>query len=94
MLTNGILLQLEPEKLLKHNLLNPDLTVISLVTDELRCQSMWTILHAGEQSMNPINDKEYAEAVAGRDAALMSLKAVTEQGPTANDEVSHDNRAT
>ena len=79
MLTNGTVLQIEPEKLLKHNLLNPDDTVISEITYNLREQNGRTILHASEKFMNPINDKEYADAVDGWDAALTALKEVAEK---------------
>jgi uncharacterized protein YndB with AHSA1/START domain len=79
MLTNGIILEIEPEKLLKHNLLNPDDTVISVITYDLREQNGRIILHASENFTNPINDKEYADAVDGWDAALMALKEVTEK---------------
>ena len=79
MLTNGTILQIEPEKLLKHNLLNTDDTVISEITYDLREQNGRTILHAGENFMNPINDKEYADAVDGWDAALMALKELAEK---------------
>ena len=79
MLTNGTILEIEPEKLLKHNLLNPDDTVISEITYELREQNGRTILHASENFTNPINDKEYADAVDGWDAALMALKEVAEK---------------
>ena len=79
MLTNGTILQIEPEKLLKHNLLNPDDTVISVITYDLREQNGRTILHASENFTNPINDKEYADAVDGWDAALIALKELAEK---------------
>ena len=79
MLTNGTILQIEPEKLLKHNLLNPDATVISVIRYELREQNGRTSLHASENFTNPINDKEYADAVDGWDAALTALKDVAEK---------------
>ena len=79
MLTNGTILQIEPEKLLKHNLLNPDDTVISEITYELREQNGRTILHASENFTNSINDEEYADAVDGWDAALIALKELAEK---------------
>jgi uncharacterized protein YndB with AHSA1/START domain len=79
MLTHGTILQIEPEKLLKHNLLNTDDTVISEITYDLREQNRRTIRHASENFTNPINDKEYADAVDGWDAALMVLKEVAEK---------------
>jgi len=79
MLTNGTILQIEPEKLLKHNLLNPDDIVISEITYDLRDQNGRTILHASENFSDHINDKEYADAVDGWDAALATLKHVAEK---------------
>jgi len=79
MLTNGTILQIEPKKLLKHNLLNTDDTVISEITYDLREQNRRTILHASENFTNPINDKEYADAVDGWDAALIALKELAEK---------------
>ena len=79
MLTNGTILEIEPEKLLKHNLLNTDDTVISEITYELREQNGRIILHASENFTNPINDKEYADAVDGWDAALIALKELAEK---------------
>ena len=79
MLTNGTILQIEPERLLKHNLLNTDDTVISEITYDLREQNGRTILHASENFTNLINDKEYANAVDGWDAALIALKELAEK---------------
>ena len=79
MLTNGTILQIEPEKILKHDLLDPDATIISVITYELREENGRTTLHASENFTNPINDKEYADAVDGWDAALMALKEVAEK---------------
>jgi len=79
MLTNGTLLQIEPEKILQHNLLDADSTIISVITYELREENGLTTLHASENFTNPINDKEYADAVEGWDAALIALKEVAEK---------------
>ena len=79
MLTNGTILQIEPEKLLKHNLLNPDDTAISEIIYDLREQNGRTILHASENFTNPINDKEYMDTVDGWDAALIALKELAEK---------------
>ena len=79
MLTHGTILQIEPEKLLKHNLVNPDDTVISEITYDLRQQNGRTILHARENFANPINDKEYVDAVDGWDAALVALRELAQK---------------
>ena len=79
MLTHGTILQIEPEKLLKHNLVNPDDLVISEITYDLRQQNGRTILHARENFANPINDKEYVDAVDGWDAALVALKELAQK---------------
>ncbi len=79
MVTNGTILKIEPEKLLQHNLLNPNTTIISVITYELHEENGRTTLHASENFANPINDKEYADAVEGWDAALIALKEVAEK---------------
>jgi uncharacterized protein YndB with AHSA1/START domain len=79
MLTNGTILQIEPDKVLKRNLLNPVATIISVITYQLREENRRTMLHASENFTNPINDKEYADAVEGWDAALIALKEVAEK---------------
>ena len=79
MLTNGTILQIEPEKILQHDLLDPNATIISVITYELREENGRTTLHASEKFTNPIHDKEYADAVDGWDAALMALKEVAEK---------------
>lgn len=79
MLTNGTILQIEPQRLLKHNLLNPNTSVISVITYELREEMERTILHASEHFTDTISDKEYADAVEGWEAALMALKGVVEK---------------
>ena len=79
MLTNGTILQIEPEKLLKHNLLSANTTIISVITYELREENGRTTLHASENFTNPIDDKEYADAVEGWNAALVALKDVAEK---------------
>ena len=79
MLTNGTILQIEPEKLLKHNLLNSDSATISIITYELRAENGRTILDAREDFTNPITDEEYSDAINGWDAALAALKDVAEK---------------
>ena len=79
MLTNGIILQIEPERLLKHNLLDPNTSVISVIKYELQEKNGRTTLHASEYFTNPVNDKEYADAAEGWDAALIALKEVAEK---------------
>lgn len=78
MLTNGAILQIEPEKLLQHNLLNSDNTIISIITYELRDENGRTTLYAREEFTKPINDQEYSDAGDGWEAALVALKEAAE----------------
>jgi uncharacterized protein YndB with AHSA1/START domain len=77
--TNGTILKIEPEKLLQHNLFNPDGTVYSVITYDLREMNDHTTLHAREDFTNPQNDKEYAEAVEAWDGALLQVKELAEK---------------
>ena len=79
MLTTGTILQIEPEKLLKHNLLNSDSATISIITYELREENGRTILYAREDLTNPVTDEEYSDVMNGWDAALAALKDVAEK---------------
>ena len=79
MLTNGTILQIEPEKRLKHNLLNPNSTVISEITYELREENGRTVLYAREDFTHPVTEEEYSDAMDGWDVALAALKDVAEK---------------
>jgi uncharacterized protein YndB with AHSA1/START domain len=83
MLTNGTILNIEPEKLLQHNLFSSDASsageITSVITYELREQGQRTTLLAREEFLRPLDDAEYLDADEGWDAALLALKALAEK---------------
>jgi len=83
-LASGKILKIEPGKMLKHNLfrdINGVSTLTSVVTYELRGrQDGKTTLLARESFAEAQDDKTFAAASAGWDAALAKLKAAAEGG--------------
>jgi uncharacterized protein YndB with AHSA1/START domain len=84
--TRGTILKIEPEKLLQHNLFRSvaeDLehvsAITSVITYELRQLDGRTMLLAREEFTDAMQDKEYADASEGWDAALAVLKEVAEK---------------
>ncbi|WKZ28737.1 MAG: SRPBCC domain-containing protein [Patescibacteria group bacterium] len=79
---DGKILKLEPEKLLKHNLLRKTdegiFALSSVITYELREHNGMTILVARESFAEPQSDKAFTEALSGWDAALNQLKTASE----------------
>src|SRR5215217_7317216 len=73
-LTNGVIMQIEPEKLLQHTLLNSVGSIGSVITYEFDEQNGITTVHAWEDFTNPIIDKEYEDASEGWETALRVLK--------------------
>lgn len=80
---DGKILKLEPEKLLKHNLLRMSAdgvaTLSSVITYELREHNGMTILVARESFAEAQSDKAFAEALSAWDANLSSLKESVEK---------------
>ena len=79
MVTNGTILKIEPEKLLQHNLFNSVGSVNSVITYEFSEKNSVTTLYAREDFTQPVTDKEYADAVEGWKAALLSVKEAAEK---------------
>jgi uncharacterized protein YndB with AHSA1/START domain len=79
--TNGIILELEPEKLLKHNLLdlNDKNRMLSVITYELVKNGAGTIVSAREEINYEMTDHQFKDANEGWDAALQLVKYVAEQ---------------
>jgi uncharacterized protein YndB with AHSA1/START domain len=78
--TNGIILQIEPGKLLKHNLL--DLAthrLLSVITYELIAGDGFTSVHATEELNGEMTDEEYKGSSDGWDMALQSVKNIAEK---------------
>jgi dihydrofolate reductase/uncharacterized protein YndB with AHSA1/START domain len=78
MLTDGRILQIEPERKLQHKLFNSVESNDSIITYELTEHGGATTLHAGEAFSAPLSDKDYADASQGWDAALLMVKEVAE----------------
>ena len=78
MLTNGTILQIMPEELLQHELLNTLGSVNSVITYQFAQKHQVTTLHAREEFAGDISDEDYADAVAGWDAALRAVKETAE----------------
>jgi uncharacterized protein YndB with AHSA1/START domain len=79
MLTKGTVLNIGPEKLLQHALLNSVGPIDSVVTYEFDENEGATTVHAQEEFANPISDKEYRDAAQAWDAALRLLKDTAER---------------
>lgn len=82
-LTNGLILKIEPERILQHKLLSSDASlpesIISVITYEFHEQNGLTTIRAREDFSRPVNDEEYAAAMEGWDAALHSVKEIAEK---------------
>ena len=79
MVTNGTILKIEPEKLLQHNLLNSVGSVNSVITYEFSEKNGITTLYAREDFIQPVTDKDYADALEGWEAALLAVKELAER---------------
>jgi len=79
MITNGTILKIEPEKLLQHNLFNSVGSINSVITYEFDEKNHMTILHAREDFVKPISDKDYVDAAEGWDTALLAVKETAEK---------------
>lgn len=79
MVTNGTILKIEPENFFQHTLFNTVGAIDSVITYEFGENGHGTILHAREHFSKPMTDKEYADAMAGWDAALLGVKEIAER---------------
>jgi uncharacterized protein YndB with AHSA1/START domain len=83
MLTKGLILNIEPEKILQHKLLSIDPaspeSVISVITYKFDEEKGRTTILAREEFMDPVSDEEYAGAIEGWEAALQSVKEIAEK---------------
>jgi hypothetical protein len=78
MVTHGSIVQIVPEQLLPHQLLDSVGTIDSVITYEFAETNQATTLHAREEFAKPITDQEYEDAVEGWDAALRAVKETAE----------------
>jgi uncharacterized protein YndB with AHSA1/START domain len=79
MLTNGSIVNIEPEKLLQHNLFGPDGSALSVITYEFSGQNGHTTIRAREDFSHPVDDEAYFDAIAGWEAALHAVKEIAEK---------------
>jgi uncharacterized protein YndB with AHSA1/START domain len=80
MYTYGIILELVPDQLLKHNLydLKTKTRVTSVITYTFENKESYTILHAEEELTFDMRDDQFEEALEGWDMALATVKEAAE----------------
>jgi uncharacterized protein YndB with AHSA1/START domain len=78
--TYGLILELEPEKILKHSLFNPgeETAVLSVITYQFEDNNGSTTLTGREDYTIEMTDKEYEDAAEGWGFALNILKETAE----------------
>ena len=81
MSTYGIILEIEPNQLLKHNLfdLKTKSRLTSTITYRLEDKGKYTIFHAEEELAYDMRDDQFEEALEGWDLALESVKEIAEK---------------
>ena len=79
--TYGIILELEPDRLLKHSLydMKTKSKITSVITYKLEQQENNTILHAEEELAYDMREDQFEEALEGWDMALESVKEIAEK---------------
>jgi uncharacterized protein YndB with AHSA1/START domain len=78
-ITNGSIVDVIPERRIKHNLLNSVGSINSVITYEFEEENGITRLRAREDFSQPIPENEYADAAEGWDAALLAVKETAEK---------------
>src|SRR5688572_18686832 len=79
MYTNGVILKIEKEKLIEHNLFDHEQKVLSVITYRFVDDDHQTTLHVQEKLNYEPTEKLYQDALAGWDFALASVKKVAEE---------------
>ncbi|MDB5211049.1 MAG: hypothetical protein JWQ30_1876 [Sediminibacterium sp.] len=81
LLTNGMILDIEPEKFLQHSLYYPEELdeVMARITYSLDEQDGKTVLKITEEFTDPVSEKDYEDSMAGWDAALTMIKQLMEK---------------
>lgn len=78
-LTNGTLLDFQPERLIKHNLFEPNSeTVMAILTYEFRKKNGITLLTGKEELTQPLDKASFNDATAGWKSALDLVKQIAE----------------
>lgn len=77
----GIILELEPDKLLKHSLydMKTKERITSTITYRFEDMGKYTILHAEEELAFDMRDDQFEEALEGWDMALDTVKEIAER---------------
>jgi len=77
----GIILELEPDKLLKHSLydMKTKSRVTSFITYRFEDMGKYTILHAEEELTFDMREDQFDEALEGWDLALDTVKEIAER---------------
>lgn len=80
MYTRGTILEIEQEKVLKHNLFDDqNQHVLSVITYKFVRDDHQTMLHAQEELNYETTDEQYQDSVEGWNFALASVKKVAEE---------------
>ncbi|MDQ3017265.1 MAG: SRPBCC domain-containing protein [Bacteroidota bacterium] len=79
--THGIILELFPDQILKHNLvdLKTKERVTSVITYTFEDKETYMILHAKEELAFDMREEQFEEALEGWDMALESVKEIAEK---------------
>lgn len=79
--TYGIILDIEPERLLKHSLydLKTKSRITSVITYQLEDKETFTLLHALEELAYDMREDDFEDALDGWDMALASVKELAEK---------------
>lgn len=77
----GIILEIEPDKLLSHSLydMKTKSRVTSVITYRFEDMGKYTILHAEEELTYDMRDDQFEEALEGWDLALDTVKEIAER---------------
>jgi hypothetical protein len=77
----GIILELEPDRLLKHSLydMKTKERITSVITYRFEGKGKYTILHAEEELTFDMRDDQFEEALEGWDMALDTVKEIAER---------------
>lgn len=81
LLTNGMILDIEPEKFLQHSLYYPEEQdeVMARITYTLDEQDGKTVVKITEEFTDPITEKDYEDSMEGWDTALNTIKQLMEK---------------
>jgi uncharacterized protein YndB with AHSA1/START domain len=78
-LTNGILLEFQPERLIKHNLFEPNSErVMAVITYEFQEKNGVTLLTGKEELTQSLDKTDFDDASAGWTSALNLVKQIAE----------------